>query len=134
MKIYLTGAYEGLNKTFKGVQFIDGVAEVRELSNILRRIYKVSEEMPIGLVKKEEVVKPNEDEVAAKAEKVLSDLVAEKKGELNAEKLNTSRSLLDQFNSFTNWGEMRAFVKEKTGINVNSKKKAIEILTSMATN
>jgi len=144
VKVYLHGGRAGQTFNIKGVQFIDGVAEVATLSKYLERYYNVKDYHPNqenadGLQIKEETKK----EVASKIEvevtvdtddlrediAILNKIVEARKKQLENSLEDEKPSLIDQMHEFNNWGQMRAFVKSVTGVDVNSKKKAIEVLT-----
>ena len=127
MKVWLHGPREGETIRIKSVQFVNGVAEVPKLSVYLERYYNVKDFPPESLKEKP---KPKVEKKEVEGTEELRNLVFEKKMK-DQVKEDEPLSLVEQMEKLGTWGEMRAFVKEKTGSSVNNKKKAIELLTEL---
>ena len=129
MKVYLHGPRAGKSCKLQGVKFIDGVAEVFTLSNILSRYYNVKDFPPEDLNQGEENVQENatftndeHEENVDKDENILRELVESKKEELNKEKPDVK-----DWKAMP-WWTAKAYVKEKTGKSPKDKKSAMAIM------
>jgi hypothetical protein len=132
MKVYLHGGRTGHTFSIKDVQFVDGVAEVDELSTYLERYYAVKPYPPEGHPDnnkgEEDGVQTEEGQEAEEVNDQSQDgydellkVVEEKKKELNKPKIKT----MEDFDKFF---EYKAYVKELTGITPKTKKQAEEVM------
>lgn len=133
MKAYLTGPRLKQTVNIKGVEFVNGVADLNKESVYLERYYGVVYVKPAEY---EEELKQTieEDPIDVYEEqKVLYEAIEERKRAIEnniitkVEEKDT-RPPEEQLKDFKNFGEMVKYVKEKTGFAPRSKAKAIELL------
>ena len=142
MKVYLTGPRKGRTENINGVQFIDGIADVVELTKYLSVYYKVSDVNPDGDVIQnsepvkevipEEVVEDVPDVSKEEDSKELMNFIEAKKAEIakqhKEEDIVTTKPTMEEFNAIKNFGKQKAYVFQHTGINPRNRDVAIRVL------
>lgn len=133
MKAYLHGARAGKNFKVKNVEFVDGVAEVAQISNYLSKYYDVRDYPPEGFKQEiEDVVQEEETkEEVDEDQEYLRKVIEEKKAQVVSDEPKMSyEEAMEQFEALKTFGEMRKFTQDLTGkkFNGGGKKKAIELI------